>query len=202
VKTRNLILSLLVLLPVSCAKDSGAEKKQAAAPTGARIRTADEWLDDTTKDNGYKTDANGNLVPRSGQKRSSFENKGESPYFKGEYSKKNYKAGEYAKKSWWGNKDYGRQEYAGNTDGSRFQKNSRFDGKGARESGSAADIPGPYQTENYATGAAREAGKGNLTKPGNAEIENRREVYQQPDVVDWREQRKLSMEQSKGILGR
>ncbi len=195
------ILWLLVLLPVSCAKDSAAEKP-AAAPTGARIRSADEWLADTTKDNGYKTDASGNLVPKKGSKRSSFENKGESPYFKGEYGKKNFKTGEYTKKSWWGNKDYGRQEYAGNTDGSRFQKDSRFDGKGARESGNSADIPGPYQTENYATGAAREAGKVDLTKPSNAETENRRGEFQQPEIIDWREQRALSLEQSRGILGR
>lgn len=199
-KTYRAALWLIALLPVSCAKDSSAAKP-AAAPTGARIRSADEWLSDTTKDNGYKTDASGNLVPKS-NKRSSFENKGESPYFQGEYGKKTYKTAKYSKKSWWGNKDYGRQEYTGNTDGSRFQKNSRFDGKGARESGSPADIPGPYQTDRYATNAAREAGKDRLSKPANAEIENRRSVFPQPEITDWREQRALSLEQSKGILGR
>lgn len=199
-KPHRSIFWLLALLPVSCAKDSTAEKP-AAAPTGARIRSADEWVADTTKDNGFRTDANGNLVPRS-NKRSSFENKGDSPYFKGEYGKKNFETGEYTKKSWWGNKDYGRQQYAGNTDGSRFQKNSRFDDKGAREAGDSADIPGPYQTEGYATGAAREAGKDNLTKPFNTEIENRRGEFQQPEIIDWREQRALSLEQSRGILGR
>ena len=201
-KTRYYILGLLVLLPVSCAKDSATGNKQAAAaPAGARIRSADEWVDDHAKDNGYKTDANGNFIPRS-NKRSSFENKGASPYFQGEYgANKSYKTGEYARKSWWGNKDYGRQQYAGNTDGSRFQQNSRFDGKGARESGSNAKIPGTYKTDNYATGAASEAGQDNLAKPGNAEIENRRGVYKQPDIVDWQEQRKLSIDQSKGLLG-
>jgi len=148
----------------------------------------------------FKADANGNFVPQD-NKRSSFETKGQSPYFKGDYAKKDYKTGDYAKKSWWGNKEYGRQQYAGNTDGSRFQKDSRFDGKGARESGSAADIPDAYQTDTYATNAARETGKDKLTKPANAEIENRREVFQQPDILDWQEQRKLSLEQSRGILG-
>lgn len=190
---------LFLLGPVSCSSDSGSAQKSQPVfkPFSQRIAEDQQQVG---KDN-FKPDENGNFLPQD-NKRSSFETKGQSPYFKGDYAKKAYKAGTYEKKSWWGNKDYGRQQYAGNTDGSRFQKNSRFDGKGAQESGSAADIPGPYQTDNYATGDAREAGKDRLTRPSNAEIENRREVFQQPMILDWQEQRKLSLDQSKGILGR
>lgn len=180
------------LLAASCAPDSGS---------GSTARPRKSLSERLNEDGGYKQDTEGNWV-KKGDKRSSFENQGESPYFKGDYAKNNYKAGEYRKKSWWGNKQYDRQAYAGNTDGSRFQKDSRFDGQGARESGSAAAIPDPYQTGAYATGAAREAGGSQLAKPGNAEIEKRREIYQAPEIIDWREQRNLSVDGTRGILGR
>jgi hypothetical protein len=184
---------LLALLAASCASDSGKSTPAPESPKPLSQRL--------NESNGYKQDANGNWVPKS-DKRSSFESKGESPYFKGEYSGKTYKAGEYARKSWWGNKDYGRQSYEGNTDGSRFQQKSRLDGQSARETGSAAKIPGPYQTGNYSTSAARETGKNNLAKPSDAATESRQRVYEQPEIIDWKQQRAITLDQSKGILGR
>jgi hypothetical protein len=187
------ILQLLTLLAASCASDSG---KSTPAPEPQKPLS--QRLNES---NGYQQDANGSWVPKV-DKRSSFESKGESPYFKGEYSGKTYKAGEYAKKSWWGNKDYGRQSYTGNTDGSRFQTKSLLDGQSARETGSAAKTPGPYKTGAYATSAAREAGKNNLAKPSDAETDSRRRVYPQPEITDWQQQRAITLDQSKGILGR
>lgn len=191
--SRAMLLPML-LLAASCASD-----KDNSPPSAEPHKTLSERLSES---NGYKQDANGNWEPRN-DKRSSFESQGESPYFKGEYGKKEaYQTGSYAKKSWWGNKEYGRQSFAGETDGSRFWKSSRLDGKGARESGNAADVAGPYQTGGYATSAAREASEGGLAKPSDAETDARRRVFQQPEIIDWREQRSLSVEQSKGILGR
>jgi hypothetical protein len=185
---------LLALLAASCASDN---KKSSPAPEPAKPLSQR-----LSESNGYKQDASGNWVPRN-DKRSSFESQGESQNFKGEYKGKTYKAGEYAKKSWWGNKDYGSQSYAGETDGSRFQKTSRFDGQGARETtGDAAKISGPYQTGNYATSAATESNSGSIAKPSDAATESRRKVYAQPEIIDWQQQRSITLDQSKGILGR
>ncbi|RPJ35383.1 MAG: hypothetical protein EHM17_02830 [Verrucomicrobiaceae bacterium] len=186
------ILLPLVWLAASCASDKGSSSApEPVKPLSQRL----------SESNGYKQDANGNWVPKT-DKRSSFESQGESPYFKGEYGKKDYQTGDYSKKSWWGNKDYGRQPYTGKTDGSRFQQASRLDGQGARESGSAADVADAYQTGGYATSAARESATGGIQKSSDAETDARRRVFQQPEIIDWREQRSLSLEQSKGILGR
>ncbi len=188
------ILWPLALLVASCASDEKSQPAAAEPHKGLSQRLSES--------NGYKVDSEGNWAPRN-NKRSSFESQGASPYFKGEFGKKEaYKTGEYSKKSWWGNKEYDRQSYAGNTDGSEFMKSSRLAGKGARESGSAADVAGPYKTGKYATSAARETSEGGLAKPSDAETDARRRAFQQPDVIDWREQRALSLEQSKGILGR
>ena len=196
-KSPRWIPFLICLLAASCASD----KDSASAPETSH-KTLSQRLSET---GGYKADADGNWIPRD-NKRSSFESEGASRYSTdntNKYGRKDgYKTGEYAKKSWWGNKDYGTQAYSGNTDGSRFRKDSRLDGKGARESGGAADVPDPYQTGNYATSSAREQSKNRLDKPSDAETNVRRRVFQQPDVIDWREQRTLSLEQSKGILGR
>ena len=197
-------LRLIALLPsllVSCAADKGKKTTATPQPQGGRERNVDEWVQETSKDNGFKKDAKGNLVPNS-DKRSSFESKGESNFAKKDYQKQEYKTGDYAKKSWWGNKDYGSKKYAGDTDGSRFQTRSKLQGKGAREASSQAKLHAPYQTGDYATSAAREAGTAPIKKGSNDQIENRRQTFQPPEIIDWREQRSLTMDQSKGILGR
>lgn len=185
---------LLSMLAASC-----APKQEKSTPAPEPPKSLSQRLSES---NGYKQDASGNWVPKV-DKRSSFESQGDSHNFKGEYNGKTYKAGEYAKQSWWGNKEYGRQSYSGDTDGSRFQQKSRLDGQSARETtGDTANIAGPYQTGAYATSPAREAGRKNLPKPSNAETDVRRRVFAQPEITDWRQQRSITLEQSKGILGR
>jgi hypothetical protein len=188
----------LILLPVlwvcaSCAsKDSGSSNASAAyKPLSQRLE----------ENNGYTQDSAGNWVPRK-DKRSSYDTQAASPYFKGEYNKQAYKSGEYAKKSWWGNKDYNPRSYAGKTDGSRFRNAARQQGQDAREAGGAAELPGTYQTGRHATSTAREAGTDRLSKPSDAETDLRREVFPQPAMIDWRAQRSLTLDQSRGILGR
>ena len=178
----------------SCASDKGNDSSTAAAPAH---RSLSERMNEN---NGYVQDAEGNWKPRS-DKRSPFESQGESAYFKKDFNKKEYQTGDYARKSWWGNKSYDRQAYAGNTDGSRFQKSSGLKDKGAREAATQGDFQQSYDTETYGTGAALEAGAKPIAKGSNANIENRRKVYAQPEIVDWREQRSLTMDQSKGLLG-
>ena len=185
---------LLTLLAASCASDTGSNTPAAPEPQKPLTQRLNE-------SNGYQQDSAGNWVPKI-DKRSSFESQDDSHNFKGDYSGKTYKAGEYAKKSWWGNKDYGSQAYTGATDGSRFQKQSRLDGQSARETGVTAKTSDPYQTGNYATNSARESGNKRLAKPSDAESDSRRRVYQQPEIIGWQQQRSITLDQSRGILGR
>lgn len=195
-----LLLPAAVMLAVSCASD----QKPSAPPAAAEVAATKPLSQRLNESNGYEVDADGNWVPRN-NKRSSFENQGSSPYFQGSNpnQKKEYKTGDYSKKSWWGNKDYGRKPYQGETDGSRFQQSSRLNGMGAREAGKAARGTDPYETGTYATTAAREADTRDIAKPSDAETDFRRRTSNmQPEIIDWREQRDLSVEQSRGILGR
>lgn len=189
---RNNMLSVMLVMITSCSND------MKVAETETTRKTFNQRLNEK---NGYVQDSEGNWKIQ-GDKRSSFESHGASPYFKGDYQKKTYKTGEYSKKSWWGNKDYDRKTYDGKTDGSRFMTQSDLDGKSARETSKTAKIPGPYATKDFATNQAVEADAEQISKPSDAETDTRRRVFQTPKIIDWHEQRTMSLEQSKGLLGR
>jgi hypothetical protein len=183
----------------ACGLVSCAEKVDPARPTAAAPKSMTERLSES---GGYKQDEDGAWVPRS-DKRSAYDSQRESAYFTGKIDKKTYKTGEYAKKSWWGTKEYESKAYAGNTDGSRFQTQARqqgqvarFDGNKAREGG------GIFQTNTMDRQSAREAGASEISRPENSRVEARRQVYKAPSVVDWREQRELSIDKSRSLLGR
>lgn len=190
-------IALLSVLLASCASDK--DKTAEAAPTPGPVRKSLE--DRMTETNGYKQDSKGNWVPQT-DRRSNFEGKSNTSFANKDYKKQEYKTGDYSKSSFWGSKEYTPKAYAGNTDGSRFQKASRLQGVGAREARTNAKIPDPYQTGTYATGAARETGATPIAKSSNAEIDNRQETYKQPEMIDWREQRSVTKDQTKGLLGR
>jgi len=196
-KYLRLLLWLLVILPVSCASNSGGGNaaSNSAAASAPVHKSLNQRL---SENNGYKVDANGAWVPKSDQ-RSSFESKGQSPYFQGNNNAKQYQTGEYGKKAWWGNKDYGKQSYGGSTDGGRFQNTSAYSKSKANENGSSASVAGPYQTHTYALNAARETGVSKVTKKSDTASDVKE--YPMPDVIDWKQQRSLSLDQSKGILG-
>lgn len=187
-------IPLLVLISsCSALSDKKEDKKTAAESTH---RSLSQRLDEK---NGYKQDASGNWVPQS-DKRSSFESKGESPYFKGDLAKREYHAGDYAKKSWAGAKELKAKAYQGNTDASRFQTANRLSDRRARELDSRVKVKN-YKTQDYKTGTASEGGK-HLAKPTDAVTDERRKVFTSPDVIDWQAQRQMSMEESRSILGR
>lgn len=203
----RILAFLPLLLAASCAGDGGGggDGTQAAAQSsGNGFKPMSERMADTMtgRDGGFSRDSEGNWVAKS-KKRSSFETNRESAYFKDGYAKKEYGGKkDYSKKSWWGDTTYESKSYGGDTDGSRFQTTSRLQGQGAREAGDAANLPGNYRTGNYKTGSAREAARNNLDKPSDAETDVRRRVYPAPSVVNWGEQRSMSMQETKGILGR
>lgn len=190
--TCPLLLAFCLAL-VSCA---GNNERDRARPT--ERKSFSQRLDES---NGYKQDKSGNWAPKT-DKRSSFEGMSASPYFKGNAKKKEFKTGEFQKKSWWGNRDFDMQAYQGKTDGSRFKKTARQQGTTAVESNHASDMKGNYATDGFATSAARETGVAGVSRVSDAETEARRRVYQAPEIINWREQRSMNQAQTRSLLGR
>lgn len=191
---RSFFCACLSLQLIGCATDSKDDKKAESGPPKSLAERLSEG-------GGFKQDADGNWVPKS-NKRSSFELQRESPYFKGNIEKKVYRAGDYEKKSWWGKKTYEMSEYKGDTDGSRFKYEAQPHGKKNLYADKRVPTGDPYKTNNLEYGSARESDAKRLDKPRNDYAESRRRKYVQPSIIEWEEQRKLSLEESRGILGR
>jgi hypothetical protein len=180
---------------VSCAE----EKVDNSKPTEAARPGLQERLSESA---GYKQNEKGEWVPKT-DKRSSYDSQRDTPYFKDKLdTMERYKTGDYAKKSWWGSKEYGKKRYEGDTDGSRFQTKARQDGQVARDNGKAARSSDPFKTNTLPRESARESGNPAIDRPTNAYTESQRKTYKAPSVIDWKEQRSMDMDQSKSILGR
>lgn len=178
---------------ISCA----TKEPDNATPTVKKEKNISDFM---SQDGGYKQDADGNWVPNS-DKRSSFDNKRQSS-FKGKINKETYKTGDYAKKSWWGGKQYKSNEYKGNTDGSRFQTEARQNGQAARGSGQGARESGAFETNTLDSRSARESNTSSVNRGSSAYVESARNSYVAPSIIDWKAQRNMSRDQSRSILGR
>lgn len=191
------ISALCAMALASCAETEG--DPSTPAPVSAKHKSMSERLSES---GGYKQNEDGSWVPKS-DKRSPYDSQRDSPYFKGKVEKESYKTGDYAKKSWWaGDKDYGTKRFEGNTDGSRFQTAARQDGQMSRADGQKAKVTGPFETNTLDRTSARESRTSAISRPTNAAVESQRGKYKAPSVIDWREQREMSMDRSRGILGR
>ena len=124
---------LFVAALASCAgTDPEASTAAAEAPKSMSERL--------NEGGGYKQNDDGSWVPKS-DKRSEYDSQRESTFFQGTVDKKEYKTGDYAKKSWWGgDNDYEKKSYAGNTDGSRFQTQANQSGQMSRSNGQKASV--------------------------------------------------------------
>ena len=193
-KTHHALALTAIFLFTSCGM--GSDKK-ASTPPPKKESLKDVFASSGGRDpNSFKQGADGKLM-MDNAKRSQFENKGQASVGGKNYQKKEYRTGDYTKKSWLGSKGYQSKTYAGPTDGSRFQTNSRLNNQGAPESRSQASIPDTYGTGTYGTGDAREAGTINRGDAVQAREEGRSN-----DQFQWDRERDLSVEQSRGMLGR
>ncbi len=190
------ILSLPFFLVAACG--TGGES-DPASPAASRPTLSQR----ISEQNGYSQDAEGNWAPKI-DRRSQFESQRKSAYFKGDVSKKEFYSGtkDYEKKPFWGTKQVERKKFEGNTDGSRFETASKLGEKKSREDNVASKMTGSYETGEYETGSAREANEDQIDRVSDAETDIRRRVYKAPKILDWQEQRSMSVNQTKGLLGR
>jgi hypothetical protein len=205
----------LPLLPalglVACSGTGGETAAPVASPdpvASNKIKTGDWFDDDRDKiaskygSMNPKMTKDGQMVAGEGKDFEGF--KRDNPQFKGRWEGKEYQAGELRKKSWWGDKDYVKKVYGGNTDANGLRKDSRFNGRTAGEGAVAARDSGKaYDTGTFETGRAREDGSGQaISKISDAETDERRRVFTDPDIIPWKEQNGVTIEEAKKSMGR
>lgn len=194
-KTKLIIPWLLLscLMVGACGPGSDAATAAGAAPKPLSQRIQEKQ--------GYQVDAQGNWKPVN-NRRSGFESQGRSAESNRQVEKKAYQTRSYEKTSWWGERNFQTQAYPLRQDADRFQQPFSRAGQSAREAGRDAGLNRVHPTNPYATRAAREAGTARLARPADAETEQRRHGVDPPEIIDWREQRQMDIQQSKSILGR
>lgn len=219
----KILTRLFPLLPalclVACSGAGGGEGEGTVVAEGAaktisedpaamkRIKSGDAGDDDFHKmadkygDYNKSLDAEGKPVPGAGKEFAGF--KRDNPEFKGRWEGKEYKDGDYRKKSLWGDKDYVTKVYEGKTDANSLKKESMFGKKTAGEGSKVArDGNKSYTTSNYDTGRAREEGRNGIARSSDAETDVRRRVFTQPNMIPWQAQGAMTVEDTKRMLGR
>lgn len=210
----NGIARLLPLLPIACLVACSGTGGEQTAPratedvaAGDRMKSGELFDDDFKKiQNKFGTinpnvSKDGTYVTGKGRQVSDFNR--DNPEFKGRWDGKQYKAGDYKKKSWWGDRDYAKKVYGGDTDANDLRKDSRFSGTTASERNVAARDDGKtYRTDAYATRQARENGGNRINKVSDAETDERRRVFTDPDIIPWQQQSGMTLEDTKQRMGR
>jgi hypothetical protein len=197
---------------------SGSASAASSTPMAAadpsaqpfRIKSGDNYDDDSAKIkekfgavSPYATDSKGKQL---GQYKTASEFDKADTHFNRGYAGKEYQAGEFKKKSFWGNKDYAKQVYGGNTDATGLRKNSPYGSESAGENVKVArDASRAFDTGAYNTGAAREAGQNRIAKNSDPEADARRNAsteFTDPEIVPWQQQHGVTIEETKSKMGR
>jgi len=189
---------------VSCAGDEGAEAVADSKPQEAlRVRSGELFDDDSGEILNRYGATNPMYGKGGGRGRASEAGVDDNVQFEGDFAKREFAADRYERKSFWGREDYPREAFDGDLDGSRFQTSARQQGQGAREGTMVAPADGrSYRRGEYATNAAREDGRRGPEKVADPYTAARRDSFPEPDIQDWRPKRALSIDDTRGMLGR
>ncbi len=149
---------------------------------------------------GYQVDEKGNWVPKT-DKRSQYEGRGGSGYFSGDVNKKSFSTNKLNKGSWMGGNEVKRPTHHLNGSSSSIGGSNHFDNQQASLDRSLR-TPAPIKGNHLPGRRANEANGTRMDRPSDAETDARRRVFTEPDIVDYRQQRELSIRESKKLLGR
>ncbi len=188
---RFAILAGLSALLIACAAERTVTKKQVKK---------DVWGRDEKFSVGK--DKDGNPVMQS-DLRSSMEGKMNYTASGHDFNGRDYTKSSYRKKRWGGNTIFNRKKYGGNTDASRYKNEPWFARKQASASNQSATADGKsYGVNAFNTSNAREQDSKRITYGSDAETDNRRRIFKQPEIKSWRDQTGMSISDTNQKLGR
>ncbi|MDQ8188829.1 hypothetical protein [Roseibacillus persicicus] len=198
---------LVVLLGALCVSSCGSSKKAptASESAGRIVDYNDEAAGQMAMEKKYADYKNDVVLDKDGRvgkdsKRSNFEGK-QLTTIGGGWAGKEYAASRYAKKSWQGTKGFDRSQFSGKSS-NRWDDQEWFLQKQAQEASSSFENGKAYATSNYRTGSASEQSGYRMSKSNNVQTDIRREVFQQPLKMDNEDYEKMSLNDSKRLLGR
>lgn len=146
-----------------------------------------------------KVDKDGRVMADS--KRSQYEGK-TSTVIGGDWGSKEYAAARYSKKEWAGSKDFQSKSYEGETK-NRWSESEWFLRKQAEEAGASSRLAQQnYRTENFQTQGAVEQGRVRVIDREGQAAAMEEKNFRPPLIIDKRDYSKMTVEDSKNLLGR
>jgi hypothetical protein len=204
-------LRLLCAATSSCSGSAGVDSSNTTSTVKARKRGGQvialgegEGYNALEKRFAFDTrslqkDNKGNFV---GAVRSPYEGRS-NVSFGGGVGTASYQTNRYQSPTWKGNTRAASKVYAGNTNGSQFKVPSQFQGTSAGHLAKQSRFQGTVvPTTNYKAGDARESSAQPLDKPSDGWTDFRRRVFPQPTKMSKADYDRLTVEESRGILGR
>ena len=190
----------------SCANNTEATKASSPRKSGQILALSEgEGAAALEKRYGFQNsdiqrDENGNF---KGGKRSRYDGLMNNS-FGGGVTRAPYRGNTVYQAPRWNGAASGRpQPYSGSTDGSRFHTSSRFQSTRAPQGSQRSPYEGATaRTSTYRTGRAPEHAATRLEKPADAWTQFRRRVYPEPTIIPEADYNRLTVEQTRSILGR
>lgn len=152
---------------------------------------------------GYELTKDEQGMSRSVSKQvSQFDGQRQSNIGGRDFAGKDYNKESYRKERWGGNKGYTANQYGGNTDGSKFQHAPHYVSRKAYDGGGFKSIKkNQFNAGKYNTGRAQE-GRLDTVKTGSSDFVSSRHDAPDPLVISREDYNKLSVRETKSMLGR
>lgn len=181
---------MLTYLSASCAGKTTVSQK--------KVRSG---LD--SYNSGYELTKDEHGMTRSASKKiSHYNNQRNSNLGATDISGKDYNKASYRKARWGGDKSYTAEQYGGKTDGSRFQHSPHYVSRSAYDGGGFQTVQkNQFNTGRYNTGRAQEA-KSDTVKTGSSGYVTSQNNAPEPLIMSRDEYNKLSVRDTKSLLGR
>ncbi len=156
--------------------------------------------------NGYDMKKGDHGMMRSGSDKVSEYDRKASNIGARDFSGKDYNKESYRKQRWGGNKGYNAKQYGGDTDGSKFKHSPHYVSRDTRAQANGKYSTagnGQFNTGKYAAaGSKANEGSANAVKTGTSGYVTSRNKKKQPLIMSKEDYNKLSVSDSKRMLGK
>jgi hypothetical protein len=190
---------LLLSLSSGLTQCASPESESMSAAEAAKPRSMNERFNGRGKE-GYYQDSEGNWKVQN-DKRSSFENVGRSSLDDKSLRREAYPTEQFEKRSWWGKNNYQKPSYQPESSALARKTTAAVAGQKAREQHQLATLPDDMERQRFATDSTDSDDRARFRDAGHEATETSAEDLH-PDIMDWKEQRSLQIQDTKSLLNK
>jgi hypothetical protein len=190
---------LLLSLSSGLTQCASQESKSMNAAEASKPRSMNERFNGRGKQ-GYYQDSEGNWKVQN-DKRSSFEQVGRSTLDDRSLRREAYPTEQFEKRSWWGKNNYQKPTYQPESSALARKTTAAAAGQKALEQNQLAKLPDERERQRFATESADSDDQARF-RDANDKATERDAQDLHPDIMDWKEQRSLQLQDTKSWLNK